>query len=208
MANLSDVAANWASQSSEYSAQKGKHRDTGQDVTRLYHQGRSLYSYGTHYKLGYIWQGNGKIVYLVADGDASVTTRNHANKAREALRWHAPESALKVCNLPEPIVQRAYTFTHIRSLRDAIMEHENDVLRYMIKDIESKSRPSREMEFMIKEYDERLDAQRRLNAMLGGVNEYPSFDPWPKSVTMFKEQHKWLAKYFEVERLVAMMETL
>ena len=86
-----EVASIWALQLQDKArvrASRGRFSD--EYLTRLFSEGKSIYSYGHHFELARHVEHNGKPAVLFNDTDRSPTTSGHQGSVRSALRTHLP----------------------------------------------------------------------------------------------------------------------
>jgi hypothetical protein len=84
--DASEVAHVWASRSQDYGRNPSGN---------IYFEGATIFSYGSHYPLGHIFDPSGRTVALINSRQYSVTTSGHQNCAASAVRhlttFHVPQ---------------------------------------------------------------------------------------------------------------------
>lgn len=93
----------WANQSQEYARQGGR-------LTRAYFEGRSCYSYGSHYELGRIIEYKGKKVGIVNNTGYSHTTGEHIRQAYCALDGLMPRILSSTFSVREALIENQEKF--------------------------------------------------------------------------------------------------
>lgn len=101
--NSAQVFHLWANQSQEYARQGGR-------ITRAYFEGKSCYSYGSHYELGRIIEYKGKKVGIVNNTGYSHTTGEHIRKAYCALDGLMPRILSSTFSVREALIENQEKF--------------------------------------------------------------------------------------------------
>lgn len=102
----------WANQTQDSARQGGS-------ITQAYFEGKSCYSYGSHYEVGRLVKIKGKTVVLINQSGYSHTTSKHINEASSASQ-----------HLPKIIVDHTFDWqSGIKKMRENLVNGFNKILK-------------------------------------------------------------------------------